>query len=78
MSFLYSDPRGVRIFSDYSKVPEGLAVQIRDEFMPKPVLSPDKVSGIEQMMRDAVAFRMLSGLLSGEQLSELIRFRHHK
>ena len=71
--FLYSDPRGVRIFSDYSKVPEGLAVQIRDEFMPKPVLSPDKVSGIEQMMRDAVAFRMLSGLLSGEQLSELIQ-----
>jgi hypothetical protein len=41
--------------------------------MPKPVLSPDKVSGIEQMMRDAVAFRMLSGLLSGEQLSDLIQ-----
>lgn len=30
--FLYSDPRGVRIFSEYSKVPEALAIQIRDTF----------------------------------------------
>lgn len=71
--FLYTDPRGVKIYSEYSKVPEDLAVQIRDEFMPKKVLSPDNVSGVEQMMQDAVTFRMLSAPLSTGQISELIQ-----
>jgi NitT/TauT family transport system substrate-binding protein len=71
--FLYSDPRGVRIFSEYSQVPEDLAIQIRDTFMPRPVLSPDKVSGIETIMVDAVAFKTLAAPLSQQQLSELIQ-----
>ncbi len=71
--FLYSDPRGVRIFSEYSSVPEDLAIQIRDTFMPKPVMSPDKVSGIETIMADAITFKTLSAPLSQQQLTELIQ-----
>ncbi|HVY56586.1 MAG TPA: ABC transporter substrate-binding protein [Xanthobacteraceae bacterium] len=71
--FLYSDPRGVKLYSTYSKVPEDLAIQIRDEFMPKRVLSPDKVSGIDAMTQDAVAFKTLSAPLTRDQLSELIQ-----
>lgn len=71
--FLYSDPRGVRIFSEYSKVPENLAIQIRDTFMPKAVMSPDKVSGVDAIMADAVTFRTLSVPLSQKQLMELIQ-----
>ncbi|MCK9908816.1 ABC transporter substrate-binding protein [Microbacteriaceae bacterium K1510] len=71
--FLYTDPRGVRIFSEYSKVPEALAVQIRDTFMPKPVMSPDKVSGVDAVMADAITFKTLAVPLSEQQLSELIQ-----
>lgn len=71
--FLYTDPRGVRIFSEYSKVPEALAVQIRDTFMPKPVMSPDKVSGVDAVMADAITFKTLATPLSEQQLSELIQ-----
>jgi NitT/TauT family transport system substrate-binding protein len=71
--FLYSDPRGVRIFSEYSKVPEALAVQIRDTFMPKPAMSPDKVSGVDAIMADAVTFKTLPAPLSQQQLTELIQ-----
>lgn len=71
--FLYTNPRGVRIFSEYSKVPEALAVQIRDTFMPKAVMSPDKVSGVDAVMADAITFKTLAAPLSPQQLSELIQ-----
>ena len=71
--FLYSDPRGVRIFSEYSKVPENLAVQIRDTFMPKAVMSPEKISGVEEIMADAITFKTLAAPLTGAQLDELIK-----
>jgi ABC-type nitrate/sulfonate/bicarbonate transport system substrate-binding protein len=71
--FLYSDPRGVKIFSEYSKVPENLAVQIRDKFMPKAVESPEKVSGLQQIMADAITFKQLSAPLTQAQLADLIQ-----
>jgi NitT/TauT family transport system substrate-binding protein len=71
--FLYSDPRGVKIFSEYSKVPENLAIQIRDTFMPKAVMSPDKVSGLDEVMADAVNFKTLAAPLTSAQLDELIK-----
>lgn len=71
--FLYSDPRGVKIYSEYSKVPENLAIQIRDKFMPKAVESPDRVSGVEQIMADAVTFKRLSAPLTQAQLTDLIQ-----
>jgi NitT/TauT family transport system substrate-binding protein len=71
--FLYSDPRGVKIFSEYSKVPENLAVEIRDKYMPKAVESPDRVSGLEQIMADAITFKQLSAPLTQTQLADLIQ-----
>jgi len=71
--FLYADPRGVQIYAQYSKVPEDLAVRIREEFMPKPVMSPDKVSGVDAIMQDAIAFKVLAKPLTQEQISEMIQ-----
>jgi NitT/TauT family transport system substrate-binding protein len=71
--FLYSDPRGVGIFSEYGKVPEALAIQIRDTFMPKAATSPDEVSGVAAIMADAVAFKILAAPLTRQQLMELIQ-----
>lgn len=71
--FLYADPRGVQIYAQYSKVPEDLAVRIREEFMPKPVMSPDKVSGVDAIMQDAIAFKVLAKPLNAEQISDMIQ-----
>jgi NitT/TauT family transport system substrate-binding protein len=71
--FLYANPRGIEIYSEYSHVPVDLAARIRDEFMPKAVLSPDKVSGVDQIMQDAVAFKVLATPLRSEQAQELIQ-----
>src|SRR5262249_31333166 len=57
--FLYSDPQGVKLYADYGKTPERLAIRIRGEFLPKPALSPDRVSGIEVITEDAITFKVL-------------------
>jgi ABC-type nitrate/sulfonate/bicarbonate transport system substrate-binding protein len=71
--FLYSNPEGVKLYATYSKVSEQLAVKIRDEFMPKNAMLPDRVSGIEAITQDAVTFKVLPGPLTKEQLTELIQ-----
>ncbi len=76
--WLYSDPQGVRIFADYAKIPEKLAVRIRDEFMPKAAMSPDRVSGIEGLTKDAIDFKFMQAPLTAQQLSELIQIPPRK
>ena len=71
--FLYSDPQGAKLYAQYGKVPESLANRIRDEFMPKPALQPDRVSGIEAITQDAITFKVISAPLSPAQLAGLIQ-----
>jgi NitT/TauT family transport system substrate-binding protein len=71
--WLYDNPGGVKVYADYGKVSEKLAIRIRDEFLPKAALQPDRVLGIDSVMRDAVAFKFLPAPLSKEQLAEAIQ-----
>jgi len=71
--WLYSDPQGVKLYSEYGKVSERLAMRIRDEFMPKAAMSPERVSGIESLTRDAIDFKFMQAPLSNGQLAELIQ-----
>jgi NitT/TauT family transport system substrate-binding protein len=71
--FLYSNPQGVKLYAEYGKVSEALATRIRDEFMPKEALQPDRVSGIDAVTQDAITFKVLAAPLSKEQLAEFIQ-----
>ena len=71
--WLYSNPEGVKIYADYAKISERLATRIRDEFMPKAAMSPDRVSGIEALTKDAIEFKFMQAPLSQEQLADLIQ-----
>jgi NitT/TauT family transport system substrate-binding protein len=71
--WLYDNPDGVKIYADYGKVSERLAARIRDEFLPKAAMAPDKIFGIESVMRDAIDFKFLSAPLSKEQIAQLIQ-----
>src|SRR5215208_8219194 len=71
--FLYTNPQGVKLYAEYGKVSEALATRIRDEFMPKEALQPDRVSGIEAVTQDAITFKVLSAPLSKEQFAEFIQ-----
>ncbi len=71
--FLYGDPRALAYFADIAKVSERLAGQIRDTFLPKQAMAPDRVSGTDASMADAVAAKMLGAPLTSAQLEQLIR-----
>jgi NitT/TauT family transport system substrate-binding protein len=72
-AFLYSDPRALAYFADIAKVSGRLAGQIRDTFLPKAAMAPDRVSGTDASMADAVAAKMLAAKLTPAQLDQLIR-----
>jgi NitT/TauT family transport system substrate-binding protein len=71
--WLYDNPAGARTYAEYAKVSTRLAERIRDDFMPKIAMSPDRVSGIDAITKDAVAFKFMQAPLSLEQLAELIQ-----
>ena len=71
--WLYGNPEGVKIYADYGKVSERLAIRIRDEFLPKAALQPDRSSVSMSVMADAIAFKFLAAPLSKEQLAEVIQ-----
>jgi NitT/TauT family transport system substrate-binding protein len=71
--YLYDDPAGVKVFTQYSPVPEAVAIEIRDTFLPKAAMSPYAVSGIDALTADAIAFKFMREPLSQKQLDELIQ-----
>src|SRR5262245_46942363 len=71
--FLYSNPDGIKHYAQYGKVTEALAARIRDEFLPKEALLPDRVSGIDAITQDAITFKVLAAPLTAEQLATLIQ-----
>jgi NitT/TauT family transport system substrate-binding protein len=76
--FLYDNPEGAKIYAEYGKVSERLAVRIRDEFLPKAALQPDRVGGLEAIMSDAVAFKYLPAKLTEAQIEEVIQIPPRK
>ena len=71
--WLYDNPMGVKIYAQYAQVPERLAVRIRDEFMPKAAMAPDRVSGVDAIMKDAINFKFMQAPLTPAQLAELVQ-----
>jgi NitT/TauT family transport system substrate-binding protein len=71
--FLYGDPVALAYFAELAKVSEKLAGQIRDTFLPRQAMAPDRVSGTDASMADAIASKMLGAPLTSQQLDELIQ-----
>ncbi len=72
IDWLYSDPAAIRIFSDYSGLPERVAQRVPQLF-PKDTLVPDRVVGIDQIMAEAVQTKFIPAPLTPQQIAELIQ-----
>jgi NitT/TauT family transport system substrate-binding protein len=71
LDWMYSDPAAIKMYSEWVKIPEPITRRMRDEFYPKDELLPDRLSGIEAITEEAVAYKYLKGPLSKAQLKEL-------
>ena len=72
VTWMYSDPAALKIFSEYANLPEKVVVKVR-ELLPKERLNPDQIVGIDQIVSEAVAMKFLAAPLAPEQIKELIQ-----
>jgi NitT/TauT family transport system substrate-binding protein len=74
IDWMYSDdPAVLKAYAEFAGTDEATAKRVRDEFFPKSLVDPDKISGIEQLMQDAVNFKTIAAPLTQDQLKQLIQ-----
>ena len=68
----------LKVYADFAGITEEKARRIRDDFFPKPSVSPDAITGLDLIIPDAVALKFISAPLGREQLDELIQIPPRK
>jgi NitT/TauT family transport system substrate-binding protein len=73
LKWVYSTPEGLKAYAAFAKLPEKTAKRALTEFLPLSAVNPDRVSGIDEVMADAVSFKFMAKPLTKTQLAELIQ-----
>ena len=74
VDWMYSaDPKVLEYYQELSRTPPKFTQKLRAEFYLKEMLDPYRISGIDSLMADAVAYKFLPAPLSKAQLDELIQ-----
>jgi NitT/TauT family transport system substrate-binding protein len=74
IDYMYSDnPKVISDYAEFTKTPLATAKQVRDEFFPKSLIDPDKITGLDTLVPEAVNLKFIPAPLSKEQLAELIQ-----
>ncbi len=72
LDWMYADPEALDAYARWAGVTESVARRTRDDFIPKDNTDPDRISGLDEAMADAVAYRFLAAPLSAEQVRAMI------
>ena len=59
--------------ADWLKISEAKGKRTRDDFFPRAALEPDKIVGLDTIVKDAVAFKFTATELTKAQLDDLIK-----
>jgi NitT/TauT family transport system substrate-binding protein len=73
VGFMYRDPAALKIYAEFLGISEEKAKRSRDDFFPPKSIDPDKVVGLDTILKDAVALKYTPQELTKEQLAELIQ-----
>lgn len=73
LAWIYSTPEGLAAYAAFAKLSEPTARRALREFLPLAAVSPDRISGIDEVMADAVSFKFIPARLTDAQLAELIQ-----
>jgi NitT/TauT family transport system substrate-binding protein len=72
IDFMYTDA-GLKVYADWLNIPEAKARRTRDDFFPKAAIDPDRIIGLDTVVKDAVTLKFTASELTKEQLAELIQ-----
>jgi NitT/TauT family transport system substrate-binding protein len=73
LAWIYSSPEGLKAYAAFAKLSEATAKRALQEFLPAAAVDPDRISGLEEVMADALSFKFIAAPLSKDQLAELIQ-----
>jgi NitT/TauT family transport system substrate-binding protein len=73
VDWIYADPAALKIYADWLGISLEKAQRSRDGFFPKDGANPDRIVGLDQIVKDAVAMKYTATPLTKEQLAELIQ-----
>ena len=73
IDWMYASEDALKAYAQFANVSLDMARRVRDEFFPKSLVWPDKVSGLDTLMADGVTFKYLREPLTEAQVAELIR-----
>ena len=78
LAWVYSTPEGLKAYAQWASISEATARRALAEFLPKQAVDPDRISGVDDVMADAVTFKYIAAPLSKQQLDELIQIPERK
>jgi ABC-type nitrate/sulfonate/bicarbonate transport system substrate-binding protein len=73
VNYLYTDPAALKIYADWLKISEAKAKRTRDDFFPRASIEPDKITGLDTIIKDAVTLKFTPSELTKAQLDDLIQ-----
>ena len=73
INFMYTDPKALKIYSEWLNITEEKAKRTRDGFFPRAAIEPDKIVGLNAIVKDAVTLKFTANELTKAQLDELIQ-----
>ena len=78
LAWVYSTPEGLRAYAQWASLSEATAQRALAEFLPKEAVDPDRISGVDDVMADAVTFKYIPAPLTTQQLDQLIQIPDRK
>lgn len=73
IDWMYAGDEALKPYAEFAGISADTAKRVRDEFFPKALVWPDKVSGLDTLMQDGVTFKYLREPLTPAQLAEVIQ-----
>ena len=70
---MYKDPAVLKTYADWLGISVEKAQRTRDEFFKGDAINPDKITGLDSIVKDAVELKFTATQLTKEQLAELIQ-----
>jgi NitT/TauT family transport system substrate-binding protein len=70
---MYKDPAVLKMYADWLQISEAKAKRTRDDYFAPPAIEPDKIVGLDTIVKDAVELKFTAQPLTKEQLAELIQ-----
>ena len=78
LEWVYATPEGLAAYAKWASISEATAKRALAEFLPKAAVDPDRISGVDDVMADAVTFKYIPAPLTKQQLGELIQIPERK